>query len=106
MSIIDATTLSITNDRMPPGRPTRSKYDAIFEQIQVGQRIVCPKGTAGRIASQFKKWLRKAGYSSFDVKARENCPDGNGGVWFLAGEIKPKTRWNTPGNKAPLKRAA
>lgn len=107
MSRINATELTITNDPYISGRIVRSKYDPIFEQIEVGQRIVCPQGTAARLAVQFRKWLASHGYSDVEVKARERCADGQGGVWFLAGEIKPQTRWNTAGNKAPqLKRAA
>ena len=105
MSNIDADSLSITNEPYVSGRVIRSKYDAVFEQVKVGQRIVCPAGTASRLAVQFRKWLTVRGYSGVDVKARDRCADGKGGVWFLAGEIKPATRWNTPGNKPALKAA-
>lgn len=106
MAKIDPSTLAIKNEPFIGGRVVRSKYDDIFNKVQHGQRIVCPSGTAARLAVQFRKWLAQRGYSDVDVKAKENCPDGQGGVWFLAGEVKPKTRWNTPNGRAPLKRAS
>ena len=107
MALIDPSQLSVSNDPYISGRNVRSKYDAVFEQVSVGQRLVCPAGCASRLAVQYRKWLTQRGYEDIDVKAKDSCPDGQGGVWWLAGEKKAQTRWNTPGNKAPqLKRGA
>lgn len=101
MAIIDPQELSISNDPFIGDRVLTSKYEPIFGKMQVGQRVVCPPGTASRVAVQMRSWLKRRGYVNLEIRSRENYPDGQGGVWWLAGEKKAQTRWNTPGNRAP-----
>lgn len=105
-NVIDIKKLSIKNETYTSGRSVRSKYDDLFCKLERGQRIVCPPEYAARLSSLLKNWLTKKGYKGIVTKSRTNCADGNGGVWWLEGEIPATTKWNTPTGKAPLKRAA
>lgn len=91
-----------TNDPMPPRRTVAGKYDAVFSQVQPGQRIVCPPGTGSRLAVQLRKWLAMRNYQDVRVRGIDRCDDGHGDVWLISARKPVATRWNTPGGAAPL----
>lgn len=98
---IDVSKLKIVDEPYVDGRSmTVSKYDAFFATVQPEKRIVCPTGRAGGLGSQLRKWLERQGHTKPIVKSRERCADGNGGVWWIKAQEKPKTVW------AGLKKAA
>lgn len=97
---INANELTIVNDTMPSRRMVKSKYHDVFEAMQQGQRIVCPPGTAARIATQYRKWLAQRDIKA-EVRAFERCDDGKGGVWLVSITKPVATRWNTPGGAMP-----
>lgn len=84
----------------PARRGTESKYDATFAALKPGQRLKCPPDTANRLSAQYKKWLISHGNPSAEVRARNRCEDGFGGVWWIKAGEKPRTVW------AGLKKAA
>ena len=82
--LYDVASLSISNDPFV-GRKRKegSKYDAIFSQLKIGQRLVCHSDAAARLASQLKQWLVKRGHKNPVVRAVSQYGDGKGGVWWL-----------------------
>lgn len=98
---IDPSTLSIVDEPYTDGRARPiSKYEAVFSQLKPGQRLRCPDGTASRLSAQLKKWLASEGHKGAIVRARERCDDGQGGVWWMLPEEKPKTVWRDLERKA------
>lgn len=94
ISRIDPSTHSIVDEPYTDGRARPiSKYEAVFSQLKPGQRLRCPDGTASRLSAQLKKWLASEGHKGAIVRARERCDDGQGGVWWMLPEQKPKTVW-------------
>ncbi len=94
ISRIDPSALSIVDEPYTDGRARPvSKYEAVFSQLKPGQRLRCPDGTASRLSAQLKKWLASNGHKNAMVRARERCDDGQGGVWWIKPEEKPKTVW-------------
>lgn len=109
-NVIDPSELSIVNEAYKDGRSqAKSKYDGIFSALAANQRLVCPAGSASRIAAQLKKWLTVRGEKDPVIRAKERCQDDSGGVWWIK-EVAPvtvATAWKTPNGQAPkLKRAA
>ena len=91
---IDPTALSFTDEPYRGRiRQDTSKYAEIFSQAKPNKRLRCPRGTAARIASQFKKWLEKSGTKEPVVRSVENYGDGFGGVWWIKEAEKPRTVW-------------
>lgn len=109
-NVIDPSELSIVDEPYQDGRSlVKSKYDDIFSTLAANQRLVCPAGSASRIAAQLKKWLAVRGEKDPVIRAKERCLDDRGGVWWIK-EVAPvtvATAWKTPDARAPkLKRAA
>ena len=94
ISRIDPSTLSIVDEPYTDvrARPV-SKFEPVFSKLKRGQRLRCPDGTASRISAQLKKWLASKGHKGVIVRAKERCDDGQGGVWWMLPEEKPKTVW-------------
>ncbi len=95
----DPASLSISNDPFI-GRVMKqgSKYDAIFSQLKIGQRLVCDSDGAARLSSQLRKWLEQRGHKNPVVRSVAVYHDGKGGVWWLEAEgasksRKPQTSW-------------
>ncbi len=93
-SRIDPSALSIVDEPYTDGRARPvSKYEEIFSRVEQNKRLRCPTGTASRLSGQLKKWLASKGHKDAVVRARERCNDGQGGVWWIKPEEKPKTVW-------------
>ncbi len=94
ISRIDPSALSIVDEPYTDGRARPiSKYEAIFSELPQNQRLRCPDGTASRLSAQLKKWLAGKGHKGAIVRAKERCDDGQGGVWWMLPEEKPRTVW-------------
>ena len=98
--LYDVASLAISNDPfIGRQRKEGSKYDAIFSQLKIGQRLVCHSDAAARLASQLKQWLVKRGHKNPVVRAVSHYGDGKGGVWWMEvdaatkGRAKPQTTW-------------
>ena len=98
---IDVSTLQIIDEPHKDARiEKKTKYDEFFERVPQNQRIQCPSGKAGGLASCLRKWLIKRGHNPI-IKSRERCDDGLGGVWMVEKDQKrqpvtsnkPKTNW-------------
>lgn len=91
--IYDVSHLSITDEPFSKfdRRVVRSKYDAIFEQLQADQRLRCHPDAAARLAAQLRKWLEARGHTHIVTRARTNCGDGMGGVWWMREAQPPVT---------------
>lgn len=101
INFLDPSVLRIVDEPYKDGRALPvSKYEPIFGAVKPGQRIVCPDGTASRLAAQFRKWLENRGRRDVVVRARERCDDGLGGVWWIQEAQKPKTVWRHLERKA------
>ena len=105
--LYDVASLSISNDPfIGRQRKEGSKYDAIFSQLKIGQRLVCHSDAAARLASQLKQWLEKHGHKNPVVRAVSHYGDGKGGVWWMEvdaatkGRAKPQTTWADVARKA------
>lgn len=98
---LDPSKLRIVDEPYKDGRASPvSKYEPIFSAVTPGQRICCPAGSASRLAAQFRNWLEKNGRRNPIVRARERCDDGDGGVWWIKAEEKPKSVWRGLEKKA------
>lgn len=101
INFLDPSTLRIVDEPYKDGRASPvSKYEAIFSALKPGQRLVCPHGSASRLSAQLRNWLEKKGHKAPQVKSRERCDDGLGGVWWIKEAEKPKTVWRGLGTKA------
>lgn len=91
---IDPSKLRIVDEPYKDGRASPvSKYEPVFSAVKPNQRIVCPAGSAARLAAKFRNWLEKKGNKDVIVRARERCDDGQGGVWWIQEAKKPRTVW-------------
>lgn len=91
---IDPSALSIVDEPYTDGRSRPvSKYEEIFSQLEQDKRLRCPAGTACKLSGRLKHWLAKQGHKDAVVRARERCDDGQGGVWWIKPDEKPKTVW-------------
>ena len=101
INFLDPAKLRIVDEPYKDGRATPvSKYETIFSELKPNQRLVCPNGSASRLAAQLRNWLEKKGHKEPIVRARERCDDGQGGVWWIKEAEKPKTVWRGLEKKA------
>lgn len=103
----DVASLSISNDPFVGRlRKSGSKYDEIFGQLKIGQRLVCHSDAAARLSSQLRKWLEQRGHKNPVVRSVAHYHDGKGGVWWMEvdgatkAHAKPRTTWVDVARKA------
>lgn len=93
MTLIDPSALEICTDPLPAARAMpEGKYSAKFTQLQYGQCLKCPPGTAPKIATALKKWLETHKKLGSVRSALRYGEDGTGRVWLLAPEPKALKR--------------
>ena len=101
---IDVAQLSISPEPYPGRRLVAgSKYAEIFNDLPQNQRLRCPLGTAGQLASILKKHLAKKGLKSAVVRSVNDIGDGEGGVWWMPPE--PASVWNGLGKSKKEEKA-
>lgn len=66
-------------------RPGRSKFDALFDGMKVGDCVVCEPGEREHIRGAMLKWAKKRG-KQIAVRSQTTCTDGAARVWMLAAE--------------------
>lgn len=93
MKLIDPSDLEICTDPLPAARAMpEGKYSAKFTQLQYGQCLKCPPGTAPKIATALKKWLETHKKPGSVRSALRYGDDDTGRVWLLAPEPKALKR--------------
>jgi len=91
----DPSKLVICNDPLPGKRAFNEeyKYDAKFEELQVGQGLVTQPAETQRIANAMRSWIKRDARSGVKVVSCSNyldpntgVPTGTGRVWLIATE--------------------
>jgi hypothetical protein len=85
--IIDPAELVICNDPLPAARSApQGKYTARFLQLEYGQALKCPPGTASAIAAALRKWLEDRKKPGTVRYVSNYAEDGTGRVWLFEPE--------------------
>lgn len=96
------TGIQITNDPYTGPRPPHiSKYQALFDQLEIGQCLVLPEGVSVQsVQAALAKHVRR-NHLPATVRMRSKCEDGKARVWLLPKKSEIKTRWATHDGKPP-----
>ena len=104
---MDISKIQITNDPYAGPRPRHiSKYQALFESLEIGQCLVLPKDTSVQsVQAALAKHVRR-NHLPATVRMRSKCEDGKARVWLLPKKAEVKTRWATADGKVPSAKEA
>lgn len=93
MAITDPSLISICHDPLPVSRSAPDgKYTELFSKLQYGQCLRVPPGSAPRIATALKHYLRKnrSNATVRSVLRYDGDSEGFGRVWLIEPEKKLK----------------
>jgi hypothetical protein len=80
---IDVSTIKITNDKPKSRRPTNSRYDALFEQLEVGKSLSCLPKDCDKVGQALRDYIRRNGLN-WMVKVQSAYSKTTGRVFVLA----------------------
>jgi hypothetical protein len=79
---IDVNTIKITNDKPKSRKPTNSRYEDLFCQLEVGKALNCLPKDCDKIGQALRDYIRRNGLN-WTVKVQSNYNKTSGRVFVL-----------------------
>jgi hypothetical protein len=80
---IDLATIKITADKPKKRKPTNSRYQDLFAQLDVGKSLSCLPGDCDKIGQALRDYIRR-NELKWTVKVQSNYSKTTGRVFVLA----------------------
>jgi hypothetical protein len=80
---IDLATIKITTDKPKKRKPTNSRYQDVFAQLDVGKSLSCLPGDCDKIGQALRDYIRR-NELKWTVKVQSNYSKTTGRVFVLA----------------------
>lgn len=80
---IDVSTIKITTDKPKKRKPTKSRYEGLFSQLDVGKSLACLPRDCDKIGQALRDYIRR-NELKWTVKVQSNYSKTTGRVFVLA----------------------
>jgi len=80
---VDVSAIRVTTDKPKNRRPTNFKYEALFEQLEVGKSLACLPRDCDKVGQALRDYIRR-NELKWTVKVQSNYTKATGRVFVLA----------------------